>query len=376
MSDSTFGSGIWTQQAALLGLGVTVPLLDGVGITGAPTDGDDRFDGDATLVVGSLGNVDVTLSLFTPTNNHVDGGLGNDLLNGNGGDDTLIGGAGADTLNGGSGLDYASYETASGSVVANLDNSNLNALVTTLDASFYPSKASDGVGDVYSGIEGIIGSSFNDILSGDASDNILVGGAGLDLLNGGLGNDRLYGDEGTDYLYGGAGGDLIDGGAGEDYVAFSNANSGVTVNLGFAAANTGDAAGDIYLNIEGVVGSLFNDVLVGGAGQDILSGDAGDDVIVGGGGQDRLIGGQGSDTFGILANSGTDYIIDFTAGIDKVAFSKDVFASAEAAYAALIENPAENGFGPTAYLHTDNGGLVVFNGVAMAQITVSDFTVF
>lgn len=376
MSGTISGSGIWTQQVALLGLGVTVPLLGGVGITGTPTDGDDRFDGDATLVVGAGGIVTVTLSLFTATDNKIDGGAGNDILNGHGGDDTLIGGAGADTLNGGDGFDYASYETAAGSVVAHLGNPSLNALVTTLDASFYPVKSSDGIGDVYTNIEGLIGSNFNDILSGDAQDNILIGGGGLDLIDGGLGNDRLYGSEGTDYLYGGGGGDFIDGGAGEDYVAFSTANAGVTVNLDFAAANTGDAAGDVYLNIEGVVGSTFNDVLVGGAGQDILSGDAGDDVIVGGGGEDRLIGGAGSDTFGILANSGTDYIIDFAGGVDKVGFSSAIFASAAAAFAAIVENPAENGFGPTAYIHTDNGGLVIFNGVAKEQISASDFFIF
>lgn len=56
-------------------------------------------------------------------------------------------------------------------------------------------------------IEGIIGSSFNDTLTGSNSDNSLIGGLGNDTLNGLSGNDSLVGGEGNDTLTGGGGAD-------------------------------------------------------------------------------------------------------------------------------------------------------------------------
>ncbi|NJO78637.1 MAG: cadherin-like domain-containing protein [Cyanobacteria bacterium RM1_2_2] len=54
-------------------------------------------------------------------NNTLNGQAGNDILNGGAGDDTLIGGSGNDALNGGDGTDTASYATATGSVLVNLE---------------------------------------------------------------------------------------------------------------------------------------------------------------------------------------------------------------------------------------------------------------
>ena len=100
---------------------------------------------------------------------------------------------------------------------------------------------------------------------------------------------------------------------------------------------------DELVNIEGVLGTGYNDILTGGsadnvifgeggddqiegnAGDDVLSGGAGKDVIVGGEGDDRIIGGAGDDilvgglgkdTFVIGLNTGSDSIRDFdVAGI-------------------------------------------------------------
>ena len=62
----------------------------------------------------------------------------------------------------------------------------------------------------------IIGSHFDDALTGDAHDNILYGGAGNDHLSGNDGNDLLSGGTGNDILVGGAGNDILIGGAGND----------------------------------------------------------------------------------------------------------------------------------------------------------------
>jgi Ca2+-binding RTX toxin-like protein len=47
--------------------------------------------------------------------------------------------------------------------------------------------------DTLTSIENLVGSDFNDTLTGDAGANKLEGGVGNDTLNGGLGNDTLDG---------------------------------------------------------------------------------------------------------------------------------------------------------------------------------------
>jgi serralysin len=228
------------------------------------------------------------------------GNAGNDTLYGREGNDILIGGAGADVLDGGAGFDYASYADAKAGVTGRLDNSSLNT--------------GDAAGDRYVSIEGLIGSAFNDLLVGNAGANRLLGGAGNDML------------------IGGAGADVLDGGAGFDYASYSTATAGVTARLDNPSLNTGDAAGDTYVGIEGLVGSAYNDLLVGdasanrlvgGGGNDTLMGGGGNDVLIGRAGADRLIGGAGSDVFVFERTSDSlsnarDRIEDFTRGVDKI----------------------------------------------------------
>jgi lysophospholipase L1-like esterase len=65
-------------------------------------------------------------------NNTLNGNAGNDTLNGGVGDDTLIGGSGNDALNGGDGTDTASYATATGSVVVNLETGEASRRVAKI----------------------------------------------------------------------------------------------------------------------------------------------------------------------------------------------------------------------------------------------------
>lgn len=64
---------------------------------------------------------------------------------------------------------------------------------------------------------------------------------------------------------------------------------------------------DTYKNIEGVIGSDFNDTITGSSSNDVLIGGKGADVLSGGG---------GIDTFKYLAGdaNATDSILDFTTG--------------------------------------------------------------
>ncbi len=280
-------------------------------------------DGDS--IAGAGGNDSLT---GNGGNDTIDGGAGNDTLDGGAGNDTLIGGAGADAIFGGGGNDFASYSTSAIGLTARLDIPVANT--------------GDAAGDAYSGIAGLIGSSFNDVLVGDGNGNSLFGGGGDDYLAGLAGSDRLFGEAGNDILDGGAGTDTLDGGAGNDtldggagadsliggggfdLVSHGSAAAGLTARLDIPAANTGDAAGDTYTGIAGFFGSGFADVLVGdgtanslygGGGGDYMAGLAGNDQLFGEAGNDILDGGAGNDTL----DGGTgDDILDGGAGADSL----------------------------------------------------------
>jgi Ca2+-binding RTX toxin-like protein len=228
------------------------------------------------------------------------GSFGNDQLHGGGGDDIIEGNGGADFLDGGSGFDYAAYSTATAAVHVSLLNSSTNT--------------GEAAGDTYTSIEGIFGSNFNDVLTGDANANSIFGEQG---------NDQIFGGDGDDILVGGPGGDALDGGNGFDYVSYANLGAGVVVSLANAGLNTGDAVGDTYASVEGILGSEYNDTLYGDANVNVLQGGGGADTIYGGGGNDLITGGDGNDTIiakgssQLYGNAGAD-TFKFLAATDSV----------------------------------------------------------
>lgn len=256
------------------------------------------------------------------------GESGNDVLNGGDGYDHLFGGYGSDTIDGGAGFDYARYDGAVVGVIADLQFASSQ-------------NTGEAAGHRYFNVEGITGSSFADSLRGDHNDNwlwgnggsdyllgrdgndVLIGAADTDTLLGESGSDTLYGNGGSDFLYGGAGSDGLNGGDGFDYALYNYASGSVVADLQFSAQNSGEAMGDGFYNIEGLVGSDFSDnlrgdgnanYLWGGAGIDALYGRDGNDVLIGQSGYDYLIGGSGNDTFVFAKGDGRDIIYDMDAG--------------------------------------------------------------
>ncbi|MDX8355628.1 calcium-binding protein [Cognatiyoonia sp. IB215182] len=285
--------------------GVTVDLANVAANTGEAA-------GDVFVSIESLaGSAHADTLRGDATNNSLWGLDGSDSLHGGAGDDRLIGGAGADHLDGGAGFDQAAYWGATSGVTASLQDTSLNT--------------GDAAGDTYVSIERLDGSAFDDSLYGDAAANQLHGGFGNDHLYGDAGDDSVYGGDGNDYLIGGAGADYLDGGDGFDQAAYSGATSGVTVDLANAAANTGEAAGDVFVSIESLGGSAHADTLRGNGannslwgldGNDLLYGGAGDDWLDGGAsdGWDGLFGGEGNDTYVFSRASGNTYIDEQGAG--------------------------------------------------------------
>jgi Ca2+-binding RTX toxin-like protein len=170
-----------------------------------------------------------------------------------------------------------------------------------------------------------------------------TGAGGLDIFVGGSGNDTLIGGSGNDILRGGSGDDTLDGDSGTDLIDFSDGTStGLYFTLTQSSADTDFNASDAgrgtdtYRNMEGVIGTNFNDILTGSAsgdvlngagGNDTINGGSGSDTIIGGAGQDMMTGGTDADTFIFLATSDSsaggnrDVIMDFTPGSDKVDLS-------------------------------------------------------
>jgi serralysin len=277
-----------------------------------------------------------------------------DEIFGFGGNDIVDGSPGADTINGGSGEDTVSYSEFTAGGIFFIPGSAVNV---DLERSVQFGGLAEG--DVLIGIENVEGSRENDVIRGDGEDNGLHGNGGDDLiegrggddfitgdliggffgvnvpgndqLDGGAGNDRLFGDDGddtliggldddelfggsgNDLLFGGPGRDRLDGGEGADTATYANSAGAVIVSLTSGIGRGGDAAGDVLVSVENVIGSAFRDSLIGSAGANGLSGGAGDDILEGLGGADTLDGGSGSDT-ATYAASASGVVVDLTTG--------------------------------------------------------------
>ncbi|WP_422370989.1 calcium-binding protein [Hoeflea sp.] len=136
------------------------------------------------------------------------------------------------------------------------------------------------------GLPSLYGDHQNNVMQGNSVANSLVGNGGADTLNGNGGNDMLYG---------GLGADAMDGGADFDYARYDNAASAVAVYLANDRPNSGEAAGDTFANIEGLILSAHNDYGFGDDGANYIYGQGGSDSLAGGLGADYLDGGEGFD---------------------------------------------------------------------------------
>jgi len=199
--------------------------------------------------------------------------------------DVLEGGAGADTLVGSSsGWTIASYEHSAAGVTVNLDTG---------------ATSGDAQGDILMSIQNLIGSAYDDVLTGSSSPEWYGESRNI---HGGAGNDTIYST--TPYaLFGDAGNDYIDAGVnvGEFVVHDIHGGDGDdTIHSANPYAVFGEAGND-YIDADGgyVDGGSGDDTFIG---HDLPIRDLGvydDDPPL-----DVIVGGDGYDTVDFSGSSG------------------------------------------------------------------------
>ena len=385
-----YDGGVGTDTVSyIFGGGVDVDLETGAGSTPGATatydntlvsienvagsNGPDRIAGDAANNVLAGGRAEDVL-FGRGGNDTLNGGRENDQLFGGTGNDRLFGGLDDDLLVGGGGNDMLFGEEGDDRFFAGFAGSTFydggdgidtifyNRTASAIDISLFSGTGTAGAAsDIYTAIENVSGTTFDDRIIGDNGANVLFGGVGDDMLFGRGGNDRLIG---------GAGADALNGGPGADVASYVGANSGVTLDLRAGTGTRGDADGDTFAGVNGVIGTDHADqifgfaginVLFGGGGVDFIDAREGNDVLHGGDGNDRLNGGLGNDrhtggagidTFVFVANHGRDAIDDFEQNVDQLDYR---FNSAVSQFSDLTIRS----FGSNAVIEDGAGGILV-----------------
>lgn len=339
-------------------------------------------------VVGTPGD-DVIVG--TDETDRIDGGAGNDTICGLGSDDHIVGGAGDDRLFGGLDeyfpdddywgdviepgpgddhvdlghqggwadisfvdsvhADQVSYANAAGPVTVDL---------TTLTAT---GEGTDTFAPTPEGkFTGIIGSPYDDVLTGGPAEDQIHGGGGGDVIAGGPGDDLLHGDlnwdpverdntsvPGDDVVEGGPGDDIVEGGLGADALRGDDGDDRL--------ASSGDADGT---RLDGQAG---DDSIVTSQ-RTKARGGGGDDAFALGIGRGRKVdgsrvvnGGNGRDRVELVSYVGGKNRYDVTIHVPKrrISVGGGLFAKMTGTEEFVVEG-------------NDGPGLVVFRGGPRAEL--------
>lgn len=225
--------------------------------------------------------------------------------------------------------DTLSYATASAGVSVNLTTSAVDGAAT---------------GDKILSIESLIGSIFNDTLTGTASGNSLNGGLGIDTLDGGAGNDTYTITPGDTVIDSAGTADLII--ADYDYILAADIEN---------------------LTLKGT--AIYG---IGNAAVNTITGTTGNNVLDGGGAADTLIGLAGNDTY-IVADSGVVITEAASAGTDIVWSSVDyTLTDTDVENLRLMGTTAIDGTGNSANnIIYANSGANTLDGAAGTKDTLS-----
>jgi Ca2+-binding RTX toxin-like protein len=236
------------------------------------------------------------------------GTAGDDFQIGTDADDRILASPGRDVLDGRGGFDSLDYRNAPAGIV------QLHGTFVAPNGESSDIIVFDGFGFddfVFGGLEGLLGSRFDDVIFGDDNDNRLFGFAG---------DDRIRGGEGDNFMDGGEGHDTLTGGRGDDHLVGRGGDDVLTGN------DDPLAEGNFTRLPED------QDTLIGLSGDDIIidSADLGFSEMRGGSGHDtmhfggidsavRVFGGQGNDT-AVISNPNGGGQVDGGSGDDVLRF--------------------------------------------------------
>jgi Ca2+-binding RTX toxin-like protein len=120
-------------------------------------------------------------------------------------------------------------------------------------------------------------------------------------------------------------------------------------------------------------GKAGNDILSGDAGDDFIWGDDGDDIIMGVTGNDTLVGdnmsgGSGSDLFVFGNGDGTDTVLDFEVGTDRIGLVEGELTFADL---TITQSGNNTSLGVTSTGET----LAILSGIQASSLSESSFEV-
>jgi len=185
--------------------------------------------------------------------------------------------AGNDTIDGRDGYDIAFYTSSPSGIRVDLTRT----LGQVIDDGW-------GYTDTLLNIEEIQGSNYDDSIRGSSADDQVRPGKGKDTVDGGAGYDEVsFTQAGPDLDTKGVIADLGGVGATARTTAIANLKPLLPPGYtGWAVDNWGDV--DVLLDIEGLEGSWYSDVLIGSDGSNRIDGRQGNDTLDGAGGVDWL----------------------------------------------------------------------------------------
>lgn len=281
-----------------------------------------------TLVLSGNNDIDGT---GTNYDNTITGNSGANVINGLRGSDVIAGGGGLDTLDGGEGYDIYVIAAAADHPGAEITDTG-TGVYDKLDTVVFTTTGSDTLtifaGDT--GIENVRIASFSagkfSPTGGNAGIDASASVKGLNLL-GNFGDNTIIGSAFNDTLSGGAHGtDTLIGGGGDDrYLvtaktiiveAANGGNDRAEADVSYTLSDnverlvllgTGAINGTGSSTDNRITGNDAANVLDGGGGNDVLEGHKGDDTLIGGAGNDTLYGDAGKDT--LTGGTGADTFV-------------------------------------------------------------------
>jgi RTX calcium-binding nonapeptide repeat (4 copies)/FG-GAP repeat len=340
-----------------------------IGADGASPHGD--FSGQSYVVFGSRAKIKPVLNLSTLNGRNgfrINGiaaydSLGSSVssagdVNADGIDDLIIGVFRADPHRRYSGQSYVVFGSRT-RVAADLNLSTLNGRngfrIDGITKGDFLGRSVSSAGDV----------------TGDGIDDLIIGADGV---------DSHRGDAGQSYVVFGVAGAI----AGLTLTASTVNATGVTGSI-----NADLTTGKLILNFTprpvsrsiagytNVIGTAFNDTLIGSnkantltgnKGNDTLVGNDGNDALTGGGGNDSLQGGSGNDRFLFSFGKrfkgrqiGIDTIVDFTHEQDKLVIDRSTFNGLKKISFASVKNLAQARQSTARLAYIRESGALCFN---------------